>query len=431
LFVNSGVFNLSGSTVTQNTATNGSAGGIGTNVGVVGSVVGSTISNNTAGTGGGVYLRGELSIDNSTFSGNRALGSLGGGIRVSGSTYPLHIQNSTFIGNVANENGNILYGGGTNVDIVNSIFQGNSSKNCSGVHKSLGHNVSNTQECGLVGATDILGYALSDGLQNNGGLTKTHALQEGSIAIDSADAVYCPATDQRGVVRPQGDGCDIGAYEYEIVNQPPLSNAGEDQVGDEGDVVTLDGSGSSDADGVEDIVSYEWDFGDGGTGSRVTVEHVYADDGVYAATLTVTDAAGESSSDTVQVTVGNEAPTIVLASEIQVFPTETTSVSGSFTDPGADTWTVSVDYGDGTGIQTLSVDDGNAFVLVHSYAIPGVHTVTVEVLDDDGGSDTEAVEVATNSVDLPAGQDVTVTLDGVTLTFNEVTSGGIATIQVT
>jgi hypothetical protein len=52
-------------------------------------------------------------------------------------------------------------------------------------------------------------------LKNNGGSTLTHALVKGSPAIDAAPVdANCPATDQRGVARPQGGGCDIGAVEY-------------------------------------------------------------------------------------------------------------------------------------------------------------------------------------------------------------------------
>jgi hypothetical protein len=48
----------------------------------------------------------------------------------------------------------------------------------------------------------------------NGGPTKTHALVKGSPAIDAAPVDSdCPAVDQRGVARPQGAGCDIGAFE--------------------------------------------------------------------------------------------------------------------------------------------------------------------------------------------------------------------------
>jgi hypothetical protein len=52
-------------------------------------------------------------------------------------------------------------------------------------------------------------------LADNGGPTQTHALLGGSPAINAGDDVICPTTDQRGIVRPQGEHCDIGAYEYE------------------------------------------------------------------------------------------------------------------------------------------------------------------------------------------------------------------------
>jgi hypothetical protein len=56
---------------------------------------------------------------------------------------------------------------------------------------------------------------LLEELADNGGPTETMALQPGSPAIDAADSSACPATDQRGVSRPQGAGCDIGAVEAE------------------------------------------------------------------------------------------------------------------------------------------------------------------------------------------------------------------------
>ena len=51
-------------------------------------------------------------------------------------------------------------------------------------------------------------------MQYNGGPTYTHALRVGSLAIDTGNIDTCLATDQRGVKRPQGVTCDIGAFEY-------------------------------------------------------------------------------------------------------------------------------------------------------------------------------------------------------------------------
>jgi hypothetical protein len=60
--------------------------------------------------------------------------------------------------------------------------------------------------------------ALLGPLQDNGGWTHTMALGQGSAAIDAADDDVCAGPlvgnlDQRGVTRPQGSHCDIGAYE--------------------------------------------------------------------------------------------------------------------------------------------------------------------------------------------------------------------------
>jgi CSLREA domain-containing protein len=77
---------------------------------------------------------------------------------------------------------------------------------------SLGHNLASDASCGLGTALDPM---LAD-LADHGGSTLTRALP-GSPAIDAGDAGACPAADQRGVVRPQGAGCDIGAFELEPV----------------------------------------------------------------------------------------------------------------------------------------------------------------------------------------------------------------------
>src|SRR6185503_12185102 len=53
-------------------------------------------------------------------------------------------------------------------------------------------------------------------IANNGGYTQTMALSIGSAAINTGPNSGCPIYDQRGVARPQGNRCDIGAYELEM-----------------------------------------------------------------------------------------------------------------------------------------------------------------------------------------------------------------------
>ncbi len=67
-----------------------------------------------------------------------------------------------------------------------------------------------------------------------------------------------------------------------------------------------------------------------------------------------------------------------------------------FTDPGADAWSATVNFGDNTGEQCMDIDqEGKSFNLGHTYAESGTYAVTVIVQDDDGGThaDTFRVEV--------------------------------------
>lgn len=93
-------------------------------------------------------------------------------------------------------------------------------------------------------------------------------------------------------------------------NIPPIADAGGpyDAMRGKGQaVVTFDGSGSTDSDGI--IVSYEWDFGDNSaTESGETVTHGYTSVGSYVATLTVTDDCGAIGQDTADVTIVGPTP---------------------------------------------------------------------------------------------------------------------------
>ena len=167
--------------------TNSRGGGIYNHQGTL-TVNNSTLSDNEAfDYGGGIYNRdGVLTVNNSTLSHNRAY-SAGGGIRnFNGS---LHLRNTI----LANSTG---------------------SYDCASNNGPAGTNINNLIErnngCGppLLNANPLLAS-----LQDNGGPTLSHALQPGSPTIDAGDNATCLATDQRGIARPQGTACDIGAYE--------------------------------------------------------------------------------------------------------------------------------------------------------------------------------------------------------------------------
>lgn len=87
--------------------------------------------------------------------------------------------------------------------------------------------------------------------------------------------------------------------------QPPVAEAGQNQTVNMGTHVTFDATGCSDNVG---IISYEWDFGDGSTGTGIITTHAYTELGSYVVTLTLRDAAGNSNTD--EMTVNVEEATI-------------------------------------------------------------------------------------------------------------------------
>jgi hypothetical protein len=112
-----------------------------------------------------------------------------------------------------NSGGNIQNASGT-ITLTNTIVaNAGSGENCGGIFINGGTNLQfpGTTCGGTIPTADPLLQALG----NNGGPTQTRALGAGSPAIDTG-TTGCPpvpSTDQRGVTRPQGAGCEIGAFE--------------------------------------------------------------------------------------------------------------------------------------------------------------------------------------------------------------------------
>jgi len=195
----------------------------------------STISGNgLEGQGAGMINEGTMMLENTTISENFA--SLGFGFGLAGGILNrgggmLRLESCTVTRNVAKRAGGILVEDGT-VVIRNTLIGGNAdlvgSPDCAGVLTSEGHNVvQETTGCIIVGSEEGNIVNLFDSglgtLRDNGGYVQTHALLNGSVAIDSASpappgsgGTSCPPTDARGVVRPQGGACDVGAYELAV-----------------------------------------------------------------------------------------------------------------------------------------------------------------------------------------------------------------------
>ncbi len=190
-------------------------------------------------------------------------------------------------------------------------------------------------------------------------------------------------------------------------NARPVVNARGPYSGLEGAPVTLSGT-ATDSDG--DPLTRSWTFtwtGDPGTScsatgtTTLTPELTCTDDALVTARLSVSDGVNAAVVSTASVTIGNDAPALSpLDVPTAAVPLGTpVDVTGSFTDPGTnDTHTATISWGDTTSstasvTETLGAGDATG---THTYASPGLYTVTVTVTDDDLGVSSRTAQVNVN-----------------------------------
>ena len=183
-------------------------------------ITNSTFKDNRGAIASAILNSGELTITNSTFTGNKD----GSGVIYNWPMeQPLRIRNSTFANNGATAVQISPYysGSASNAYLRNNIMTQSGGYSDCRTNGALGENVNNIISLGSACASpdNISGDPMLGALT---GRTPYFPLLPGSAAIDAGSntAGHCPAYDQRGMTRPLGDGCDIGAYEYDPANPP-------------------------------------------------------------------------------------------------------------------------------------------------------------------------------------------------------------------
>jgi len=176
-----------------------------------------------------------------------------------------------------------------------------------------------------------------------------------------------------------------------VDNVAPVVEGGEDQTVDEGNLASFVGA-FSDA-GSADTHTMVWDFGDGTTeAASLDPSHVYADNGVYTVTLTVTDDDGGVGVDSLTVAVTNVAPILneITATLDPVEVNFEITASATFADAGIlDTHTAVWDWGDETTSAEIITEENGAGEIKgkHAYESAGIYRVTLTIEDNDGASD--------------------------------------------
>ena len=368
----------------------------------------SVAPNGTGGLGGGIensttrFTAAHLSIDNSTIVNNTA--AAGGGGVLSDCAGPCSstttITNSTIASNnggtvASGPNGGGLMATQGTMSVLNTIVASNTvgspatPSNCGAngaLIGSLGHNLETAVDCGFTAAGDLQNtnpQFLTGGVSDTGGPTDAIALAASSPAVDAipAGGAGCSGTDQRGVARPQGPACDIGAYEqFEPAEGQQFSEI----------LAAVSGTG----------ISVNW--GDGTSSSPTGVDpttgqvsgaHTYAKAGIYHGAIHFTN------SDHLP----QQTPFDVKVSDVPLSgtPAAVTAVAGipfsgsvaSFSDgnplASAADFSATINWGDGTPSSNATVTTGpGGFVVTggHTYATIGSYPTSISIVDSGGSS---------------------------------------------
>jgi CSLREA domain-containing protein len=335
---------------------------------------------------------GHLWVTNSTISTNGD-GISNGDDEVNGGF--INISHST----VTNNFRGIFGGGSAHTNMDRTILAGNDTDCAGEAPSSTGYNVVGV-DCGISRSTaDIIGtvgtpvdpglYSLFDG----GGPTRTHGLMVDSPAVDRTSLETCfIGNDQRGVPRPQGNGCDAGSYERDEITPPDITVPGPiTQEGTHlgGAIVTYVVTATDNMDPNPDLFC----FPTSGTFFPIGTVTIFC---------TATDFLGNISHADFDVTVQDTTPPsliLVGAAEIEVIE------SNSYNDPGANAFDIV--YGDLT-TEIVVTNPADA-------SIPGLYTVSYDVTDNAGNAADTLTRTVTVISQAVAAEDLVETVESLGL----------------
>lgn len=176
------------------------------------------------------------------------------------------------------------------------------------------------------------------------------------------------------------------AWANSTTNRPPVAHSGGPYEMDEGSPITFDAGQSTDPAG--DVLQYRWDLDGNGTWDteysfEPTITTTYMDDSAPSPSVQVFDGASASSSK-VSLNVRNVAPTIAVDGHITLGADRRMTREFTIADPGSDSWTVNILYGDGTPRIATNLTT-RTFVLDHTFPAAGYFQLELDVRDDDDG----------------------------------------------
>jgi fibronectin type 3 domain-containing protein len=322
------IFNQNTTIITQTTFANNKAtiyggGGVLNGFGTT-TVSSSTFVGNTGPGGGAIDNDTTMIVRNSTFYNNSDGGNGGGAVNNFGN---ITFIQSTLSGNKASTGANIhnfSYGSVTATVTLSMtiVDNGIGSSNCSSNGPPIidnGYNLDSGSSCGLSSAKHSLSNTAPqlDALAPNGGPTQTMALAWSSRAfnaIPTSVSGCSGSTDQRGIARPQGSGCDIGAFEAIVSTtdtQPPTIPTGLSVTSVTASAVSLQWNASTDDVAVTGYTVYRNGTAVGSTGSAGATTYTDATvtpETTYSYRVDAVDAGALHSAQSPPLSVTTSAP---------------------------------------------------------------------------------------------------------------------------